>query len=82
VTGVLMGTWFLAYSFAQYLAALIAQLTGVTTSGASATALPKPTQTVMVYGSVFGTIGWVALGVGVFMVIVSPLLVRRMHGVR
>jgi len=82
VTGVLMGTWFLAYSFAQYVAALIAQLTGVKTHGPSATSLPNPTETVMVYGTVFGTIGWVALGVGVFMVIASPLIVRRMHGVR
>jgi len=82
VTGLLMGTWFLAYSFAQYLAALIAQLTGVTTQGATADPRTMATETVMVYGSVFGTIGWVALGVGVFMAIVSPWIVRRMHGVR
>lgn len=82
VTGVLMGTWFLAYSFAQYVAALIAQLTGVKTQGPSATNLPKPSETVMVYGSVFGTIGWVALGVGVFMAVFSPAIARRMHGVR
>ena len=64
VTGILMGTWFLAYSFAQYVAALIAQLTGVKEGGAVAATLPEPTETVMVYGSVFGSIGWVALGVG------------------
>jgi proton-dependent oligopeptide transporter, POT family len=81
VTGILMGTWFLAYSFAQYVAALIAQLTGVREGGAAATTLPTPIETVMVYGKVFGTIGWVALGVGVIMVIVSPLIARRMHGV-
>jgi len=82
VTGVLMGAWFLAYSFAHYVAALIAQLTGVKTGASVATSLPKPTETVMVYGTVFGTIGWVALGVGVLLVLVSPLLARRMHGVR
>jgi len=81
MTGILMGTWFLASSFAQYAASLIAQLTGVKEGGAAATALPTPTETVMVYGSVFGTIGWVALGVGIFMVIVSPLIARRMYGV-
>ncbi len=53
VTGILMGTWFLAYSFAQYVAALIAQLTGVKASGALAAALPEPTATVMIYGTVF-----------------------------
>ena len=42
---------------------------------------PKPTETVMVYGAVFGSIGWVALGAGVLLVLVSPLIARRMHGV-
>ena len=81
VTGMLMGAWFLAYSFAQYAAALIAQLTGVKTGGAIAATLPKPTETVMVYGAVFGTIGWVALGVGVLLILLSPAIARRMHGV-
>ena len=82
VTGILMGTWFLGYSFAQYVAALIAQLTGVEAGGTAAAGLPKPSETVMVYGSVFGTIGWVAVGVGVMLLLVSPLIARRMHGVR
>ncbi|HYQ45694.1 MAG TPA: peptide MFS transporter [Polyangiaceae bacterium] len=81
MTGILMGTWFLVYSFAQYVAALIAQLTGVKAGGEVATALPKPAETVMIYGSVFGTLGSVALGVGVLLVLASPVLARRMHGV-
>ncbi len=81
MTGILMGTWFLASSFAQYAASLIAQLTGVKDEGALATTLPKATETVMVYGSVFGTIGWVALGIGLLVVLISPLIARRMHGV-
>jgi POT family proton-dependent oligopeptide transporter len=82
VTGMLMGAWFLAYSFAQYLAALIARLTGAKSGGPLASTLPRPTDTVMVYGTVFGTIGWVALGVGSLLLVVSPLIARRMHGVR
>jgi proton-dependent oligopeptide transporter, POT family len=82
VTGMLMGAWFLAYAFAQYIASLIAQLTGIETSGSTAITLPKPAETVMVYGSVFGTIGWVALGFGALLALVSPLIVRRMHGAR
>ena len=83
VTGILMGTWFLAYSFAQYLAALIAQLTGIK-SGVAATIATssKPGDTLTVYGSVFGSIGYVAIGVGVLLVLVSPMIARRMHGVR
>jgi len=82
ITGVMMGTWFLATAFAQYAASLIAQLTGVKEGGALASVLPKPVETVMVYGSVFGSIGWVALAVGALVVLVSPLIARRMHGVR
>ena len=82
ITGAMMGTWFLATAFAEYAASLIAQLTGVKEGGPLASVLPKPTETVMVYGSVFGSIGLVALGIGVLVVLVSPLIARRMHGVR
>lgn len=81
ITGLMMGTWFLASAFAQYVAALIAQLTGVEDGGGVASAMPKPADTVMIYGSVFGSIGWVALGVGLLVVLLSPLIARRMHGV-
>ena len=83
ITGMMMGVWFLSSAFAQYMGSLIAQLTGVkgTGEGAAAT-LPRATDTVMVYGSVFGGIAWVALGVGVLVLIASPLLSRRMHGIR
>ncbi|MES1175919.1 MAG: peptide MFS transporter [Myxococcales bacterium] len=82
IAGAMMGTWFLATAFAQYAASLIAQLTGVKEGGPLASVLPKPSETVMVYGSVFGSIGLVALVVGVLVVLVSPLIARRMHGVR
>jgi POT family proton-dependent oligopeptide transporter len=81
ITGIMMGTWFLASAFAQFAASLIAQLTGVKDGGSKTLALPKPSETVMIYGSVFGSIGWVALAVGVLVVLVSPLIARRMHGV-
>jgi POT family proton-dependent oligopeptide transporter len=76
-----MGTWFLSSAFAEYVAALIAQLTGVKDGGTISSVLPKPSETVMVYGSVFGSIAWVALGVGVMVVLISPLIARRMHDV-
>jgi POT family proton-dependent oligopeptide transporter len=82
ITGVMMGTWFLALAFAQYAASLIAQLTGVTEGGPQVSVLPKPTDTVMVYGSVFGSIGLVALAVGALVIVISPLIARRMHGIR
>jgi POT family proton-dependent oligopeptide transporter len=81
ITGVMMGTWFLSSAFAQYVASIIAQLTGVKDTGAATQALPKPVDTVMIYGSVFHGIAWVAFAVGALVIVTSPLLARRMHGV-
>jgi hypothetical protein len=71
----------LASAWAQYWASLIAQLTGVKGAEDAAGAVAA-TDTVMVYGSVFGGIAVTALVVGVLMCAVSPLLARRMGGVR
>jgi proton-dependent oligopeptide transporter, POT family len=81
IVGLMMGTWFLSSAFAQYVASLIAALTGVKPV-AGAETLPPPTETVMVYGSVFGGIAIIALVVGLFMTVISPVLSRRTHGVR
>jgi POT family proton-dependent oligopeptide transporter len=81
ITGIMMGTWFLASAFAQYAASMIAQLTGIGGEGDASIVTPGPRETVMVYGSVFGSIGWVALGVAVLVIVLSPLLARRMHGI-
>jgi proton-dependent oligopeptide transporter, POT family len=31
---------------------------------------------------VFSTIGWIALGIGVFLLVISPLIKKLMHGVQ
>jgi POT family proton-dependent oligopeptide transporter len=82
IVGVMMGSWFLGSAMAQYVAALIAQLTGVRSPEDAAGAVPSAAETVMVYGSVFGAIGLVALLIGSVMCLVAPLLSRRMGGVR
>ncbi|HVJ19665.1 MAG TPA: peptide MFS transporter [Polyangiaceae bacterium] len=81
IVGMMMGTWFLSSAFAQYVASLIAALTGVKGAEGGKT-LPPPTETVMVYGTVFGQIAIIALVVGLFMTVISPVLSRRTHGVR
>jgi POT family proton-dependent oligopeptide transporter len=81
IVGVMMGAWFLASAMAQYMASVIARLTGVKGAEHAAGAV-APTATVMVYGSVFGGIAVCALVIGALMCAVSPLLARRMGGVR
>ena len=82
ITGMMMGTWYLSISFAQYAAGMIAQLTGIETEAGESVASIAPADTVMVYGGVFGKIALVAVGVGLFVMVVSPLINRGTHGIR
>jgi POT family proton-dependent oligopeptide transporter len=76
----MMGVWYLSSAFAQYAAGFIAQLTSVSGEGLGSEAL-NPIDTVMVYGNVFGGIAVTACGVGAFLVLISPLIRKGMHGV-
>ena len=75
-----MGGWFLATAFSQFLAAIIAQFTGVSGGGeGGVAALPVPLETVTVYGGVFFVIALCAAGCGMICLILSPLLKSWMH---
>jgi POT family proton-dependent oligopeptide transporter len=76
----MMGVWYLSSAFAQYAAGFIAQLTSVGGEGVTPEAL-NPVETVMVYGNVFGGIALISCCVGAFLVLVSPLIRKGMHGV-
>jgi len=80
VAGMMMGTWFLATASAQYVGGLIAQLTGV--EGGAVEGVVNATESIGVYGSVFGQIAIFALVTGVFVLAVAPFLKRGMHGVK
>ena len=77
IVGLMMGFWFLAIAYAQYIAAQIAKLTGVAEGGEQLVL----TDTVVVYGSVYGKLALLAIGVGLVTLIISPLLRRGMKGV-
>jgi POT family proton-dependent oligopeptide transporter len=63
---------------AQYVGGVVAQIASVETVGGSVTNLELSLQT---YVGVFTTIGWVAVGIGLFLLALAPLLKRWMHGV-
>ena len=64
MVGLMMGTWFLASAAGNAAAALIAQAT--TRPGASVL-------------DVYGRAGWIAVGVGVALAALSPLVTKLMH---
>ena len=75
----MMGGWFLATAFSQYLAAILSQFTRVEHGGSSTAAVPPPIETVGVYGMVFGQIALMAIFSGIFCLILSPALKRWMQ---
>jgi POT family proton-dependent oligopeptide transporter len=79
IVSTVMGAWFLATAFSNFLAGLIAQLTGVHGEGGEAQVIPPPSGTVHLYGDVFGQIGVVAIASALICFALSPLLRRWMH---
>jgi POT family proton-dependent oligopeptide transporter len=74
-----MGGWFLATAFSQYLAAIISQFTGVSHAEGAEKVIPPPIETVDIYGGVFQKIAIVAIASGVICLAISPLLQKWMH---
>ena len=67
MVGLIMGTWFLASGAGNAVAAVIAQATAAGDGGQE--------QVLAVYSNV----GWMAIAVGVGLVVISPLVKRFMH---
>jgi len=79
IVGLMMGVWFLSISIAQYVAGLVAQVASVETVGGQVTNLQVSLNT---YLGVFTTIGWISVGIGVLLLLLSWPLKYLMHGVK
>jgi POT family proton-dependent oligopeptide transporter len=73
MASLIMGTWFFASATGNFAAGLIAAATGAGKLEGKAAAAKE------VVLSVYTTVGWVAVAVGVGVVLVSPLVRRLMH---
>lgn len=72
MASLIMGTWFFASAAGSFVAGLIAAATG--SEAASGAGAAK--ETVI---AVYSQIGWIAVAVGVGVVVISPLVKRLMH---
>jgi POT family proton-dependent oligopeptide transporter len=79
IVGLMMGVWFLSIAVAQYVAGVVAQLASVETVGGQVTNLKVSLDT---YTATFTTIAWIAIGLGVALLVLSWPLKRLMHGVK
>jgi POT family proton-dependent oligopeptide transporter len=79
IVSTVMGAWFLATAFAQYLAGIIAGFTGVEHEAGGSNGIPPPIETVGIYGEVFGKIAIVAIVSAISLFALAPLLNRWTH---
>ena len=75
VGGMMMGVWFLSSSFAAYVAGMIAGLMAITDQHGAQSSV----ESLVIYTSVFEKLALLAIVLGVAILVVSPVLHRRMH---
>lgn len=80
MTGTVMGAWFLSIAGANYVAALLAQLTGAS-HGETGEVL-SPAQSLAQYVDIYSNMGFITVGIGLILVVFSKPLNKLMHGVR
>jgi POT family proton-dependent oligopeptide transporter len=80
MTGTAMGAWFLSIAGANYAAGLLARLTGVEHGGGEAGTVDAAASLASYLG-VYSTMGWVTVGIGLLLMVLSPLINRLFHGI-
>ena len=71
-----MGAWFLYSGLSNYLAGVIARATGAETIGGQLTDVAAAKAG---YASVYTNVAYVAMGIAVVMLLISPLIKKLMH---
>lgn len=75
IVSFMMGTWFLSSAFANHIAALIATLTATGGGGA----IDDPTASLAAYSNVYETVGYIAIGAGLLMMLLVKPLEKWSH---
>lgn len=76
VVGMTMGSWFLYSGLSNYLAGVIARTTGAETLGGQVTDIAAAKAG---YISVYTNVAYVAMGIAVVMLLISPIIKKWMH---
>ena len=78
VVGVSMGTWFLATALSETVATRLGKMAAISTNAGETADIAGALAT---YTQLFEFLMYVGVGVGAFVLVVSPLLRRGMHGI-
>jgi len=77
IVGMTMGSWFLYSGVSNYLAGVIARTTGAETIGGQMTNVAAAKAG---YVQVYSQVGYIALGIALVMLIISPIIKKMMRG--
>ncbi len=78
VVGVMMGSWFLATAYSEFVAAQLAKLAAIDTVHGAVKDIGAALAS---YTELFSSLLYVGLGAGLLLLLVSPLLRKMMHGI-
>ncbi|AUD78323.1 MFS transporter [Kangiella profundi] len=80
VVSVSMGTWFLATALSETVATRIARSAEIETDANGE--ITDVGAALATYTDLYTTLMWWGIGVGIFMILISPILKKGMHGVK
>lgn len=80
MVGFIMGAWFLASAFGQYVAGLIGSWMAIPTVDGTSSLLPQ--DSLPVYTGVYYQIAVISLIAGVIIIAISPVIKKWMHGIK
>ena len=81
MTATAMGAWFLSIAGANYVAGLLATMTGADHEPVEGEVLDKAAS-LFTYVDVYSNIGYVTVGLGLLLIVISPLVNKLFHGIR
>lgn len=79
VVGVMMGSWFLATAYSEFVAVQLAKLAAIETVDGAVTDIGAALAS---YTELFSGLLYVGLGAAALLLLLSPLLKKMMHGIR
>ncbi len=78
VVGVMMGAWFLATAYSEFVAVQLAKLAAIETVDGAVTDIGTALAS---YNELFTSLLWVGLGFAALLLLASPILKKMMHGI-
>ncbi|MGB1157954.1 MAG: peptide MFS transporter [Porticoccaceae bacterium] len=78
VVGLMMGTWFLATAYSEFVAMQLSKIAAIDSAASETIDIASALAS---YNELFGFLFAVGIGVGIILLLISPVLKKHMHGI-